>query len=596
MESRQVLHVDDDESFLETSRLVLESVAPSVDVQTAPSAEEGLQRLRNETAIDCVVSDYEMPGKDGIEFLTAVREEFSDIPFILFTGEGSETVASKAISAGVTDYLQKDPGTDIYRILANRITNAVNRRNAEQKVKRQAMAMDQASEGIAIISSDGEYIEVNSEYAAMHGRDPEDMVGTPCALTLSDEAQQRFTGVLNSLSAGEQWAGDLVAHRANGEVFSKHVSVHLSEPDWCAVVAQDQTESYASDRFSHGANAPSAADIVHTVGDLVYTFDADGNFSFVNQTFCEALSVQPSDLLGEHFSMITAETDIETAVEAFESVSDPETDTTATTYQKRVQTGTGDWIPVETRIVRLPGEPFRGVAGVVRDISDRQKRIRQLETQNKRLNEIARFISHDLNAPLMTLNGRLSLIETDDEEQLTAAKDAVQRMSEMIDGVSDLAADGWSVEETQKVSVDSLVQDAWSHIETGDAVLESTVPDDYAVQASRERLIHSFENIFKNAVDHCESPTVLVTTTPSGLLIADDGPGIEPSNRDAVFEIGYSDNGEGGLGLAHAARNVFAHGWDIRVTESPLGGAGFEIVTTEERLQTAATAQTQSKS
>ena len=162
MGKMQVLHVDDNEPFRETSQLVLESVAPSIEVQTAPSAIEGLQHLRNQRSIDCIVSDYEMPGKNGIEFLTTVRDEFADIPFILFTGEGSETVASKAISAGVTDYLQKDPGTDIYKILANRISNAVDRRNAEQKVKRQAMAMDQASEGIAVISSDGEYIEVRS--------------------------------------------------------------------------------------------------------------------------------------------------------------------------------------------------------------------------------------------------------------------------------------------------------------------------------------------------------------------------------------------------------------------------------------------------
>jgi hypothetical protein len=44
---------------------------------------------------------------------------------VLFTGKGSETVASEAISAGVTDYLQKGTGTDQFVILANRIENAV---------------------------------------------------------------------------------------------------------------------------------------------------------------------------------------------------------------------------------------------------------------------------------------------------------------------------------------------------------------------------------------------------------------------------------------------------------------------------------------
>ncbi len=52
--------------------------------------------------------------QDGIEFLEAVREGHRDLPFILYTGKGSEEVASDAISAGVTDYLQKGSGTDQY--------------------------------------------------------------------------------------------------------------------------------------------------------------------------------------------------------------------------------------------------------------------------------------------------------------------------------------------------------------------------------------------------------------------------------------------------------------------------------------------------
>ncbi len=61
-----------------------------------------------------------MPGQDGIEFLESVRAIDEKLPFILFTGKGSEEVASEAISAGVTDYLQKHQGTDQYTMLANR--------------------------------------------------------------------------------------------------------------------------------------------------------------------------------------------------------------------------------------------------------------------------------------------------------------------------------------------------------------------------------------------------------------------------------------------------------------------------------------------
>jgi PAS domain S-box-containing protein len=119
-----ILHVDDDPNMTELTATVLEEEDGRFDVETATGAAEALASLE-ETAVDCVISDYEMPGQNGIEFLESVREEFPDLPFILFTGKGSEEVASDAISAGVTDYLQKTGSRGQYAILANRILNAV---------------------------------------------------------------------------------------------------------------------------------------------------------------------------------------------------------------------------------------------------------------------------------------------------------------------------------------------------------------------------------------------------------------------------------------------------------------------------------------
>ncbi len=119
-----VLHVDDDPSLAETSAVWLEKVGERLSVVTETSASAALDRL-GEDEIDCIVSDYDMPQMNGLEFLEAVRETHPDLPFILFTGKGSEEIASEAISAGVTDYLQKGVGTDQYTLLANRIERAV---------------------------------------------------------------------------------------------------------------------------------------------------------------------------------------------------------------------------------------------------------------------------------------------------------------------------------------------------------------------------------------------------------------------------------------------------------------------------------------
>jgi DNA-binding NtrC family response regulator len=84
-----------------------------------------------------IISDYDMPGMDGLEFLRTVRETRPDLPFILFTGKGSEAVASEAIAADVTHYFQKRSGPEQYELLANRIENAVSK-PASQPTRRSA--------------------------------------------------------------------------------------------------------------------------------------------------------------------------------------------------------------------------------------------------------------------------------------------------------------------------------------------------------------------------------------------------------------------------------------------------------------------------
>lgn len=122
----QVLSVDDDALFVDMLGDVLELEDECLSVMTATSACDGLQLLR-EHEVDCVVSDFDMPRMNGLEFLRAVRQREDDLPFILFTGQGDEEIASKAISAGVTDYLQKEVGTDQYSVLAELVRDSVSR-------------------------------------------------------------------------------------------------------------------------------------------------------------------------------------------------------------------------------------------------------------------------------------------------------------------------------------------------------------------------------------------------------------------------------------------------------------------------------------
>jgi PAS domain S-box-containing protein len=120
----RVLHVDDEPDFADIAATFLERENDRLTVSTVTDIDDFFDILATDT-FDCIVSDYDMPHTNGIELLKTVREDRPELPFILFTGKGSEDVASDALSADATDYLQKGSGTDRYKLLANRIQNAV---------------------------------------------------------------------------------------------------------------------------------------------------------------------------------------------------------------------------------------------------------------------------------------------------------------------------------------------------------------------------------------------------------------------------------------------------------------------------------------
>jgi CheY-like chemotaxis protein len=107
----RVLHVDDEPVDLEVTRVYLKRGGnDDIEISGVLSAEEALEKLESEH-FDAVISDYKMPGTDGIEFLEAVRKSVKHpyIPFIIFTGGGTRVV-EEALKKGADRYIRKEGG------------------------------------------------------------------------------------------------------------------------------------------------------------------------------------------------------------------------------------------------------------------------------------------------------------------------------------------------------------------------------------------------------------------------------------------------------------------------------------------------------
>jgi len=175
----RVLHVEDDPDSLETAATKLERTDGDLDVITATSPDGGFGVLER-ADVDCVVSEYQLPETDGLAFLEAVRDSHPEVPFILFTGHRSERIASRAISAGAADYLQKGR-EESYDLLADRIRSAV----AEQSTRTYGRATDRSptepleriTDAFYALDTDWRFTYVNEAAEEMLGRPADELIG-----------------------------------------------------------------------------------------------------------------------------------------------------------------------------------------------------------------------------------------------------------------------------------------------------------------------------------------------------------------------------------------------------------------------------------
>jgi len=198
----------------------------------------------------------------------------------------------------------------------------------------------------------------------------------------------------------------------------------------------------------------------------------------------------------------------------------------------------------------------------------------------ERLDQFASVVSHDLRSPLNVAQGRVDIERsTRDSDHLEIAARSLDQMEDLIADVLTMARQGHEIEGTELVSLDAIVEECWDAVRADGASV--SVAAELGFKADPGRTRHLFSNLFRNCVEHGGadvSVRVGALDDRDGFYVEDDGPGIPESDREQVFETGYTTGAEGlGLGLAIVEGVVDAHGWAIAAGESAEGGARFEV-------------------
>jgi PAS domain S-box-containing protein len=180
-----ILVVDDEPDLCALSKDFLEQ-SKAMEVDTVCSVREAMAELTKKR-YDAIVSDYQMPGEDGIQFLKSLRAAGDRTPFIQFTGKGREEVVIEALNSGADSYMQKGGrAVPQYAELEHRIRVLVQRHRAEEALRgseeKYRLLFDAVPVGIALSDLEGTTQAANRSMQEITGYTLEDLK----TITLTD--------------------------------------------------------------------------------------------------------------------------------------------------------------------------------------------------------------------------------------------------------------------------------------------------------------------------------------------------------------------------------------------------------------------------
>jgi PAS domain S-box-containing protein len=306
----KVLHVDDDPDYLKVAKQCLKRQG-KFQVDTARSAEEAMEMMEKET-YDAIVSDYQMPGKDGLEFLKELRQNGNTIPFIVFTGKGREEVAIKALNLGADQYIDKhgDPET-VYFELAHAVSRAVDRKSAQiESSKREAKLnaiLESSPEAITVVDLNGTVIDCNQATLEMHGyTSKSEVIGKHSFNLVSEKDRKRaLEDMKRILEQGSTENMEYTATRKDGSEFAVELSGSAfrdpsGNPIGFASIAKDVTErKKAGEKLQESEQKFRC--LVEEASEYLGIIDLKGQFTYVNEALADSLSYSVQELTGRPF-------------------------------------------------------------------------------------------------------------------------------------------------------------------------------------------------------------------------------------------------------------------------------------------------------
>ncbi|WP_229110146.1 PAS domain-containing protein [Halapricum desulfuricans] len=397
------LVVTADQEFATACRTRLPPHA-DIDVTVVETVGKAIDVFVSRDRLDCIISDHDLPDTDGIAFLEIVRAQAPTLPFVLFTSHGSEQVASRAISADVTEYLIKESHADQWERLASLIEDAVtyyrNHSDLIDPGTRAQTLLDAVHDGIVVLR-DGhvEYIN-NPGTELIAAKSRSSLIGRAIGDVLDVEERRSLSDILAAIQRRDRSFDRFKARlqRQNGAVLPVEITITAAEWTGSAatiLVVRDVSEHEEREQDLWLKNrAMDNAPIGITIADAD---NPDRSLIYVNDQFEQLTGYSKDEALGANCRFLQgADTDpaavreMRDAIDAQESV--------RVQIRNYREDGTEFWNQVTLAPVRNADGDVTHYIGFQEDVTEqvvRERRLRQYEYAIESTSDLIAAVDED---------------------------------------------------------------------------------------------------------------------------------------------------------------------------------------------------------
>jgi PAS domain S-box-containing protein len=392
-EKIRVLIAEDDYLITEEIKKILGELGYLL-VATAFNGVEAVELTEN-LKPDVVLMDLEMPKMNGLE-ASAKIQEICPTPIVVLTAYDSKEMIEKAADLGIGAFLNKPPDSrEIERaiiIAMARFDDLIKLKKSNDELRKLTQAIEQSPTTIVITGVGGNIEYVNPKFTQLTGYTAEEALGqNPRILKSGRTPQETFEQLWRTISGGEEWHGEFINRKKNGEHFFEEASIAPVINSVGAITNYIAVKEDVTERKKVENELLSTKSILENSPVVLFRWKAAENWpvEFVSKNVTQ-FGYSPDDLLSGNvrFSSMIHPDDREAVFREVKEYSDSDAVFFKQEYRIVCKEGQVRWVDDRTMIERNDDGEISYYQGILLDITNRKGAEEELEDQQHLLETI----------------------------------------------------------------------------------------------------------------------------------------------------------------------------------------------------------------